>query len=813
MAGSNLTNYDYIIVQRGDENYRISGDQILNFSMEQIQPQLDEIELAIQLETELRKRGDDQSKDDLDAFLQRLEENINQVFPLQDNIFYKYRIDFPSASEFASTYLACAGQDLSVYPRIEGDAKCFSAALDEYHQDLANCTLNNTGSFFLSSHDLTIGAIDALFINTHKTETPSDNIGGMLDELTEGDLIQINAVDNASDGTSVVSNTVYGVFRIVKNLPALKGDDGTGNFNQYKALHGFKLALVAGSVDEHMLRNSEFQIRFLTAIAKIIDEKYVFKSGDTMTGQLNIEVIDIDTEDTLVSNGNIDTKTITVENSITLKDASGDIINSGVINFKDSNGNTSVVLDDGTVGLLINYDLGARYANTIDLTEDEQLTHKLYVDSKDNELELEIDKLGEKVDGLAQITQTTVHTYVEDTDSSFTGEDLENWAEAVVSADALAEKTFRTWAPGNGTGMSTILKILVHEKYLPNNTFKWINNVRTNDILEIVHQPTENTPDGVPYHYVMYKIQPQTEGEEAVVEHILSDGKAYELSVVSMRTQGNTLYDGEQYKLNSYDRNTGLSIESTDERYVSLIGDTMVGPLTIDTADNNTPFEGTYPIRVKGSSNKTLFTIGLEGNVKARGDLEIGFADNTSEASLKIPGKGSIDFGTPMVGSGPKITLGSSDKIQFLGASLKFMGNELTDLKNPTLGSSGKQSAVTRNYFTTSIVVDTDDEETLLEIRTDEDSGRVMIGGGGVDTLTNLKDTDIPPLNDPSLQEDGVVLGWNRTSARWMPKQFGDTYGPGQNLFVYKEEDCDVGGMWTDSREKPNNPSYYIRVK
>ena len=87
MAGSNLQTYDYIIVQRGDDNYRISGDQILNFSIEQIQPQLDELELAIQLETELRKRGDDESKDDLDAFLQRLEQNVNQVFPLQDSIF------------------------------------------------------------------------------------------------------------------------------------------------------------------------------------------------------------------------------------------------------------------------------------------------------------------------------------------------------------------------------------------------------------------------------------------------------------------------------------------------------------------------------------------------------------------------------------------------------------------------------------------------------------------------------------------------------------------------------------------------------
>jgi len=141
------------------------------------------------------------------------------------------------------------------------------------------------------------------------------------------------------------------------------------------------------------------------------------------------------------------------------------------------------------------------------------------------------------------------------------------------------------------------------------------------------------------------------------------------------------------------------------------------------------------------------------------------------------------------------------------------MNNELTDIKNPTLGSSGEYSAVTRNYFTTSIVVDTDDEETLLEIRTDEDSGRVMIGGGGVDTLTNLKDTDIPLVSDPSLQEDGVVLGWNRTSARWMPKKFGETYGPGQNLFVYSEEECDVGGMWTDSKVNQNTPSYYIRVK
>ena len=815
MAGSNLTPNDFIIVQREDKNYRISGDQILNFSMEQIQPQLDDIELALQVEAEVRKRGDDESKDALDAFLQRLEENVNQLFPLQDSIFYKYRIDYPSNAEFASTYLACAGQYLDEYPRIEGDAKCFSAAQGDYHQDLANCVFNDPGNFFLSSHDLTIGAIDAVYINTYKTDNASDNIGDMLDELTEGDLIQINAVDSASDGTTVVSNTVYGLFRIVKNVGVVAGDDGTNSYNQLKNLHGITLALVAGTEDVKMVPNKEFQIRFLTAIAKIIDEKYVFKSGDTMTGQLNIEVVDIDVEDTLVSNGNIDTKTITVENSITLKDASGDIINNGVINFKDSNGNTSVVLDDGTVGLLINYNLGARYASTIDLTENEQLTHKLYVDDKDNELELEIDKLSEKVDGLAQITQTTLHIFDEDTDGTYIDDtSMDDWASDIIDADGLIEKTFRTRSPGdsNNQSFATTQKILVHENYLPNNVFKWINNVRTNDILEIVHQSTENTPDSVPYHYVMYKIQPQIEGNDAVVEHVLTDNsKAYELSVVYMRSQGNSLYNDEQYKLNTYDRNTGLSIESTDERYVSLIGDTMTGQLRFDTADSNNTFVGGNVLLAKGSSNKTLFSVNAtDGSVKARGGLEIGFADTSSDAKLKIPGAGSIDFGAVGLSGGPTITVGNSVKLQFASSGIAFNQNELRDIKNPQSGSTGEQSAVTRKYFTDNIKVDPDDNETLINISTVDATGRVLISGGGVNKLSNLVDTEIG--DKESINDDGIVLGWNRTTDRWVPKKFGDTYGPGQNLFVYSEGECDVGGMWTDSKDKPNNPSFYIRV-
>jgi alcohol dehydrogenase class IV len=119
MTGSNLTPYDYIIVQRGDKNYRISGDQILNFSMEQIQPQLDEIEMALELEKQLRERGDKQSIDALEDFLQRLEENINQVFPVQDSVFYKYKIDYPNNAELASEYYGCSGQPISVYPRVD----------------------------------------------------------------------------------------------------------------------------------------------------------------------------------------------------------------------------------------------------------------------------------------------------------------------------------------------------------------------------------------------------------------------------------------------------------------------------------------------------------------------------------------------------------------------------------------------------------------------------------------------------------------------------------------------------------------------
>ena len=141
---------------------------------------------------------------------------------------------------------------------------------------------------------------------------------------------------------------------------------------------------------------------------------------------------------------------------------------------------------------------------------------------------------------------------------------------------------------------------------------------------------------------------------------------------------------------------------------------------------------------------------------------------------------------------------------------IKCNENELQNVKDPQAGTTGLQSAVTRKFFTNNIKVDSDDEETLINISTVNDTGRVLISGGGVNKLSNLLDCDIPPPDQ--INDDGIVLTWNRLESKWYPKEFGDTYGPGQNLFVYSEDDCEVGGMWTDSKENGNNPSFYIRV-
>lgn len=803
MTGSNLTPYDYIIVQRGDKNYRISGDQILNFSMEQVQPQLDELEMALELEKALRERGDDANAEALENFLQRLEENINQVFPVQDSVFYDYRIDYPANAEFAASYYTCSGQPINIYPRVdEPPARCYSQSRESFHQNLADSILNKPGAFFLSTHDLSIGAIDALYINRYDSSL-RDKSSVLEDNLLPGDVIQINSVIERDDGTTIVDSSNYGLFRIVEDKGPRAGDDGTGNFNPDKELYGFTLQLISGTVDVHMIPNREFQIRFLKSIVRTINDTYVIKTGDTMTGKLEIELVDITAEDAIDSNGNINTNTLSVEKSILLKDTNGEILSSGTINFKDDAGNVVVAMDDGTTGLLVNYDSGARYSTTIDLTDNEQLTHKLYVDTKDNELELELDKLSEKVDGLAQITQSTLNTFIDD--GTYDSEGQAGWAQAVVDNDAIDANTFQMWSPAvesrpKGTAAAT--RVLVHEDYLPNNNFQWGDNVRTNDILEIVYAGS----DSHSYHYAMYKLEPENEGDPSVVEYTLGDGKkVYELSVVFMRGQGNTLYGDENYKLNTYDRNTGLSIEATDERYVSIIGDIMSGPLTIDRKQEDI---GPFFFKALGNT-QTSFEVLTDGNVNARGGLELGYNDSNSEAVLKLPGAGKIEFGSSLL-SNPEITVGGATKLQFVGNNIKFNSNRLQDLANPGTGSTEAQTAVTRSWFSSAITADkVTDPLCAIEVNVDNNSGKIALTGGGRVKLDDLDDTDVGPILG---RGDGKVLGWNPQKNKWVGKEIGETYGPGQNLFVDAESKCEPGGMWTDKGSNPANPSYYIRV-
>jgi hypothetical protein len=808
MTGSNLTPYDYIIVQRGDKNYRISGDQILNFSMEQIQPQLDEIEMALELEKQLRERGDKQSIDALEDFLQRLEENINQVFPVQDSVFYKYKIDYPNNAELASEYYGCSGQPISVYPRVDDQpTRCYTAARENYHVNLANSIYNTAGTIFLSTHDLTYGAVDALYINRYDSNL-TDKQSVLEDNLLPGDVIQINAVTERDDGTTLVDNNSYGLFRIEEDRGSRAGDDGTGSYNPQKELYGFTLKLVAATEDLLVTPNREYQIRFMKSIVRTIDEKYVYKSGDTMTGQLKIELVDITAEDTIDSNGNINTETLSVESSILVKDTNGAIINSGTLNFTDTNGNVLARFDDGTTGLLINYDTGARYDTTIDIVDNEQLTHKLYVDTKDIELEQELDKLSEKVDGLAQITQSTSNIFVDD--GTYDTESVDTWAQAVVDNNAITETTFQMWSPVNESrpkGFASALKLIVHEDHLDGN-FNWIDNVRTNDILEIVHTPTDTTPDNIKYHYAMYRLAAVVEGDPAVVEHELDDGKkVYELSIEYLRSKGNSLYGDEQYSLNSYDRNTGLSIEATDERYVSLIGDTMTGPLTIH-ADND--YADGHFIQNTSTGGKILFESLLDGNLHARKGLELGYRNTTdTDISLKIPGEGTIAFNTPNLGFGPKITVGGAPRFHFVGTNTDCGGFFLTNVRDPSTGSANAQQAVTRKWFTSNIKVDEFTPKCHLSVQRDFDDGSVTIGGGGHIRLDEHEDVKVPAVQD---RQSGDVLGWNPQENKFQLYPVGETYGPGQNLFVDSEDKCEPGGMWTNKGENSGNPSYYIRV-
>ena len=804
MTSSNLTPNDYIIVQRGNTNYRISGDQLLNFSRDQIGPELDELRLDIDQEALLRQQGDTALRLKYEQLVIRIEDIVTNILPVFVQDVWKYKIEFPAAAEFSIEYQTCSGEEYGPNPINDEPQKCYSNALDSYFTNLANSFLNQPGAVFFNDYNLMLDGIDAVFVNRY-TEFQAAAYD-WKETLKVGDYLQISGINPTLDGGTIKDHEKYAVFRITNLIGTRVNSNATDK--EPTTLTGFEVTPVIVTEGGFVI-NQLLELQFMRSIKDWISEGYVSVEGDTMTGPLDIQLDDIDSSDALNTNGTVHANKVLLETGL------GFVNDNGLVSFAGNlvvatEATGALSMDDGTDGLTVLYGAGARYADIIEMNAAEQLTHKNYVDLSDQELENQIDNLSDRVDGLANIAKTTQYRYETYGDCLAVG--VSEWADCVIAADGLSQRYFQLKSGGqNLQTWSTTTRILVHPNYDPEGaSFNWAASLKSNDVIEIAHLPSETTADGVNYHYATYVVAAEVDGDD-FIRTITDDAGAtlaYEIQVAAMASKDLPI-DGEAYALNYYDRSNGLSLDLVIEKFVMKSGDEMSGGLKITFDDT-----GGESYLTCNDSGSIKFEVKEGGNLFAGGGLKLDAATSSGTSKIDIAGNGSINFRETEVGPGgimDILTFGEAAVISHQSSILMLNDKGVTGLKSARDSNDGAADALRRSDLNK--FIDTpelgDDNQPLNTVTKnyDNDTGTLTISGGGARALHELIDTNVPKENPENNIDDGAVLAWSGT--KWEPKTIGDNYGPGQNIFVTSEEECEPGGLWTNGK---SNPSFYIRI-
>ena len=808
MTSSNLTPNDYIIVQRGNTNYRISGDQILNFSREQIGPELDEIRLDLDQEILLREQGDEALRLKYEQLVIRLEDIVTNMLPIHTQDIWKYKIEFAASAQMALQYQTCSGEELGSNPINDLPARCFDVALDTYFTNVTNSVLNKPGSVFFYDYNLLLSGIGAVFVNRY-TEFEANAYDWSL-RIKVGDYLQISGINPTLDGGIIKDYEKYAIFR-VSELLGERVNGGSLTPEQTR-LFGFKVEPVVVAEGGFVI-NQKLQLQFMSSIEDWISDGYVSVEGDTMTGPLDIQLADPDPAPALNTNGRVHAYELHTEHGAAFIEPDTLVVYNETLSILNPDGGV-VSLDDGTKGLQVHYSSGARYDTAIVLDDPEQLTHKHYVDEADQELENLIDNLSDRVDGLANVSKTTRHRY--EKYESCLGEPLGDWADCVATSGGLTARHFQLKAGGSDTqSWGATNRILVHEAFDPDGgRFDWKAALSLNDVIEVAHNPTDTTPDGTANHYATYAVVAEVDGDPDFVRKIDLNGDgteyAYEIQVEIMKSKGLPI-EGESYVLNYYDRSNGLSLELVTEKFVLKEGDEMTGGLEINFDDDGE----SYLQCMDGASVK--FAVIEGGNLQASGGLVLDYGKSDGDNILQVAGKSSIVF------RADEVNLGGSIRILKFGAeeiiTIKKLGthqisvndNIVTGLAKFRTDSTGDTDAIPRNKLTDLIEVPSPGLNggvlTTILKRFDAGTGVVTIEGGGARTLSECTDTVLPDNPTQNIAV-GEVLAWNGN--KWYNKQIGENYGPGKNIFVQSEGECQVGGLWTSGGD---NPSFYIRYK
>lgn len=512
---------------------------------------------------------------------------------------------------------------------------CLDTALQSYHQCVAdNILYDSRGSAYLIANVYDYEGTESFFLST----VDADGTAIVYEDIFPGDYIEIVGTKLISDSNGneveVIDNSNYAIYEITKTSEEI--------FDE------------ANDTDEKLLRfdvryrnssgkpsvNNRYFVKIMLDMERQLGKSYVQRKGDLMYGSLTVAVEDVNNPINGVLATGIEcrnrvsgmTLNITGTGSRGFSNLLPDLVftsqDTVKINFatpgqviydyqnathviwrragldflvynsreEDSNGDLVTnpyltVVDKVIFNSPVEY-LTAFNLLTPENNRPEILAPKGYVDLMDDVLDAKITDINNRIDTLANASETFRYDMIIDNLIQQCEDDLNNetdptsytnglaWANCVSNAIiAEADGGLFTWKgpfnndyqddDGNAAVRDVDLVVLDSRASIyedPDMTMvdiNWQENINIGDYFEIATTALRNTA------YAVYR---------CVDRQFTPEGNAI-LTGVTLFKSDEDIVQGYIYKVKKYDKTSGLTLDDTEARYVKKSGDTMTGAL------------------------------------------------------------------------------------------------------------------------------------------------------------------------------------------------------------------------------------------
>lgn len=689
-----LISTDEFYVQRrvpGTKDYdkaRVSVETLENYILGGYQDGVTDLDNKLDQEIQDRIDGDSELAGQMDGLTDRIRVISNELYDTLIQNEYIYRLDAVSKQNYevlvANNCVGLTGDDL---------VACKDTQLGVYHESVAgNVAADSRGCFYLVTGNYRYDGVTSIFIS----ELSDDGETIDLEKATVGSLIEIINVTQSVGGEEIIDNFNYGFYKVT-NLGGkfIEENDLSTNLYRFDVEYvGSSPTNVSPSLQDG---DNKFLVKLVLDLVSTLNDEYVELIGDSMTGTLNIDVVDettgevLDTDGLKTSNNitgasltltgytntaddNPTTINITNTKETEIKFATEEQVNfefnSGfkvIENGVDINGDPATdkvfefVQSDGTstpsfiqVSPQVIFISKAEYLHAPNLLDGtlagnlNVIPPRSYVDYKDQLLSNAIEDVSQRIDTLANASDIYAYQMLLPADSAdclsqlTIGNDTTGGSPGVEYPgytpgpyDPTTIECGRVWSqcikqtisdlnnrgdfewrpfvdknyidPIDGTTRERPVDIFVVQNITnlinpPTNTevtIDWANQVKQGDYWEV------SAADAVTSTYAIYR---------AVEVDVDTTNGILILEGVPLYKSNEPVQVGQNYKIKIYDKQEGLDPADMYDLFVSRVGDTMSGPLSIATEDG----AARKLFEVKTPTGKEIFDVDNLGHVQGR---------------------------------------------------------------------------------------------------------------------------------------------------------------------------------------------------